>query len=279
MTDPGFQMPTCGHFCLTTFGHVTAETLISYADTRVFLAQHGLTNIRFPVVSGILVDKARNEAAAQMLADPESQFLFFVDGDMQWQPDAVARVFETAYKDLPDAAIVGGWCALRGEGHIPTIDPGSGTWEPIAPNSGPMNVMRTGSAFVLIKRIVFETLTPPWYGIRYVPRPVDAFLEVDSFMRTKFDGDNPLRQQTEWQKAVACAQEDARHVRDPKYPYQHVGEDSNLADRANAAGLRVVVQTNAVTQHVDKHLITPESHLEKMRDARAAEARASGVLG
>jgi len=38
-----------------------------------------------------------------------------------------------------------------------------------------------------------------------------------------------------------------------------------------------VVQTNAVVNHVDKMIITPEKHLEAFKEMRDAEARACGI--
>ena len=62
-------------------------------------------------------------------------------------------------------------------------------------------------------------------------------------------------------------------------PYHTVGEDSNLADRARAAGFRIVVQTNAVVNHIDKKIITPQDHLDAFKKIREGEGLALGVLG
>ena len=255
------------------------ETAQSWADTRVACHANGISNLRFYMVPGGLVDKARNDAVTQMLSDPEAKWLFFIDGDMQWEPNAFIQVLQTAYGELPWADIVSGWCPLRGFPYLPTIDPGSGTWEPVSPGSGPIEVMRTGAAFVLIKRHVYERLDVPWYGIRPVPRPIDVMTEFDNYCNQKFDGKNPFTKHEEWGKILACAADDSNAPRDPQMPYHTVGEDSNLADRARAAGFRIVVQTNAVVNHIDKKIITPQDHLDAFKKIREGEGLALGVLG
>jgi len=274
----GFELPP-GHAVLTTYGSVTAETLASYAETRVACVLQGVKNIAWPIFPGALVDKVRNEAVANLLRDPNANWLLFMDADMQWQPDAFMMLLQTAYSDLTWADIVGAWCPLRGFPYLPTIDPGSGTWEPISPGCGPIEVMRTGAAFVLVKRHVFEKLEAPWYGIRPVPRPIDVMTEFDNYCNQKFDGKNPFSKMKEWEQVLGCAADDSNSPRDPQLPFHTVGEDSGLADRAKAAGFRIVVQTNAVINHIDKKVITAEDHLDAFRELREAEAAALGVLG
>lgn len=273
----GFQLPP-GHITMTSHGSVTMETTQSWADTQVACAQKGLA-LRFQIVPGGLVDKARNEAVLHMLHDDKAKFLVFIDADMQWHPDALMMLFQTAYGDLEWADIVGAWCPLRGFPYLPTVDPGSGTWEPVAPGSGPIEVMRTGAAFVLIKRHVFEKLESPWYGIRPVPRPLDVLTEFDNYANQKFDGKSPFTKLKEWDQLLGCAAADSQTPRDPQLPFHTVGEDSGLADRARAAGFRIVVQTNSVINHVDKMIITPEKHFKAFKEIREAEGRAMGVLG
>jgi hypothetical protein len=165
---------------------------------------------------------------------------------------------------------------LRGYPYLPTIDPGSGTWEPVPPGVGPVEVMRTGGAFILIKRHVFERMKAPWYGVRPAERPLDMLMEVENFALQKFDGKNPLREHEAWAKLEQCAYEE--HPRDPTFPYSTVGEDSNFCDRARGLGFKIVVQTNAVANHVDRKVITPEDHLTAMKELRNKETRAKGVL-
>jgi hypothetical protein len=275
MTDQ-FQVPP-GAVCMTTYGAVTAETLGSWGEMRAYCGETGLKNLGFMIVMGSLVDKTRNEAVVSMLNSP-AQWLLFIDGDMQWPKESAHVLLQTAYQGLPWADVVGAWCPLRGSPYLPTIDPGSGTWEPIAPGGGPIEVMRTGGAFLLIKRHVFERMPAPWYGVRTVGRPIDAMLEVDNFARQKFDGQNPLRKSKEWQQLESIAAQLAHSPANAVYPFSSVGEDSNFCDRAKGMGFRIVVQTNLTINHVDRKVITADDHLDAMKHLRDQEALATGVF-
>lgn len=276
MAEENFTLPP-GHIIMTTWGMVTMETCSAWADSRVFSHDKGLKQVTWDIRPGGLIDKTRNEAVAAMLANTANDWLMFVDADMSWRPEAPMQLLAAAYRDFPDADIVGAWCPLRGFPYLPTIDPGSGTWEPVEPSTGPVEVMRTGAAFVLIKRRVFERMAPPWYAVKFSREPLDVIQAFETYALTKFDGQNPLRDTKAWQQLEQCAAADAPQGKKP-YPYQHIGEDSGFCDRARGLGFRIIVQTNIVVSHVDRMLITPEKHLDAMAEMRQSEARASGVL-
>lgn len=273
--NPTINVPR-GVVCLTTYGKIEADTAHAYAEMRVRAQALNLTQVSWPPpFHGSLVDKTRNEAVRTMLADPAQQWLWFLDGDMVWQPNLIDQILSTAFGEVPDADIVGGWCPLRSPPYMPTIDTGTGTWEPIPPGQGPIPVIRTGAACVLIKRHVYEKMQYPWYGIRNAPRPLDAMLEFDNYTRIKFDGRNPFRAMKEWGQLQQCAEQDAMSG---KPDGGTVGEDSSFADRAHALGFTIVVQTNAVCCHIDRKTITPEDHVQAMKDLRNRQMLASGVL-
>jgi len=263
-----------GHVVITTYGPVTAETMVSYGDMRVRAHSLGLNNVVWNVVHGHLVDKARNEAVQQMLADPQAKWLWFIDADMSFKPDLIDKMLSTAFSMCPWADIVGGWCPLRGEPYLPTIDTGTGTWEPIAPHDGPKEVIRTGAACVLVKRHVYEKMQPPWYGVRPAPRPLDMLYEFDNYCNIKFDGKNPFLKYSEWNKLLQCATDEGGQANG----YTTVGEDSSFCDRAKALGFRIVVQTDAVCNHIDRRTITPEDHLNAMKERRKRIRAAAGIM-
>ena len=288
MTAPAptsIQLPP-GHLCVTTYGSVTWETTQALLQLQRRVVTSGLANaITWDFVPGNLVDKARNEAVHRMLANAQSQFLVQIDADMTFPPTILETLLVTAYHELPWADIVGAWCPLRGEPYLPTIDTGTGTWEPTLPNIGPLEVIRTGGACVLTKRHVFERMEAPWYGVRPAPRPLDTLAEFDNYCRIKFDGRNPFMHMREWEQISQCAVEDAQNQRgqNPRGLFgSHlatVGEDSNFCDKARALGFRIVVQTNAVCGHVDRKIITPADHKDAMKRAEEQELLACGVTG
>lgn len=246
-------------------------------EMRDFSRGQGINNVTWQMIPGTLVDKARNDAVRSMLSNTANDWLLFIDGDMTFPPDAMIRLLQTAYGDLPHSDIIGAYCNLRGDLALPTIDTGTGTWESWFPGQGSVEVIRTGAAFVLVKRRVFEGLTDPWYCIRVPARPVDFMQEVDGFARQKFDGRNPFREapNREWERLEQCA------VEDPSTGGQwvpgEVGEDSNLTDRARNAGFRIFVNTDIVTGHVDTKITNWVQHKEAMEKMEKQQRLISGM--
>ena len=259
MTAPAAQVAVPpGSVAITTYGSITFETAAALMEMRSFCETNGLKPA-WNWVPGTLVDRARNQAVVQFLAQPNLGWLCFVDGDAVFKPDALVRLLVWAYGEGSWADVVGGYCTLRGEPYLPTIDTGTGTWESHLPQQGPMEVMRTGSAFIVLKRHCFERVPGPWYGTRNPARPIDALAEVDNYAHQKFDGRNPLTMYPEWQSLLKCAKDD------PSTQRKHdlaafVGEDSNWCDTMRFHGLRVVVQTDVEVQHVDRVLLSAADH-------------------
>lgn len=167
-------------------------------------------------------------------------------------------------------------CVLRG-GAVPTIDTGTGTWESHYPGSGILEVIRTGAAFLLVKRHVFEKMPAPWFSTRQPNRWLDAFLEVDNLARTKMSGKNPFRDLPgrPWEALLEAASKDSQSAQGVQY---EIGEDSGFCDRAKLHGFRIGVDTDISIGHLDSIVLTGETHKERM-DQRAKEHRQlHGVL-
>ena len=285
--DPSIkcELPA-GMLAVTTYGAIQPETTQSLMDMVRHNMATGVNNVHYTMVQGHLVDKARNEAAKQMLSNANLKYLLFIDADMTFQPDVVQKLLLTAYHPqlCPWADAVGAWCPLRGKPFLPTIDTGTGTWEPHDANIGPIEVIRTGSACILIKRHVYERMEFPWYGVRPAPRPIDILAELDNYARCKMDGRNLLREHPTWATLEKCAREDASALRtrpEAQLPggfFSSVGEDSNFADKVKALGMRVVVQTDAQCGHLDRQVITPQMHMDAMKESERLTRLAVGVL-
>ena len=245
---------------------------------RSFSEKNGLTNVEWDSVPGSLVEKARNEAVRRMLRGGHG-WLLFIDGDCTFEPNAVLLLLQAAYGEIPAADAMGAWCPLRGELALPTIDTGTGTWESHYPGSGILPVMRTGGAFLLVKRHVFEGLKDPWFRMRVPARPIDFMAEVDNYCRIKFDGRNPFRGTAEqyWEKLEKCAVDDPSIVVDNYVPVE-VGEDSGFCDRAKLAGFNLFVNTNIACGHVDTRVLSWIDHKKAMNEAEKWQRLASGLL-
>lgn len=276
MPDPQqIQVPS-GLVAVTTYGPLRHETALALMEARSFNEKNGLANLQYTAINAVLVDKARNEAARQCLKAGHG-FLFFVDGDMVFPPDGILRLLQTAYGEMPYADVVGGWCPLRGELSLPTTDFGSGTWESSFPGSGTKEVMRTGGAFLLIKRRVLEGLADPWFRMRVPMRPADAMEEVSCMARQKFNGQNPFEQMPEWDQLLKTALADPSIVAENFIPVE-VGEDSSFHDRARHAGFRIFVNTDVACGHVDSIVRTWVDHKRGMESMEQQQRYAVGLL-
>lgn len=272
-----------GMLAVTTYGSITPETTQSLVDMAHHNRAAGIQNVHTTMVQGTLVDKARNEAVRVMLGNPHFKYLAFIDADMAFRPETVQQLLLTAYHLTPHADAVGAYCQLRGLPYLPTIDTGTGTWESHDAGLGPIEVIRTGSACILVKRHVFEKMEFPWYGVRPAPRPLDVLAEIDNFARCKMDGDNPLRSHSAWATLEQCARQDAASQRanpqaqGPGGFFSSVGEDSSFCDKMKALGFRIIVNTDVVVHHLERKAITPEDHMKAMREAERWGRLAVGI--
>lgn len=263
---------------VTTYGQLQAEMVESLLNMRSHTEAQGL-HPAWIFVPGTLVDRARNTAVIQFLGTiPPLGWLLFVDGDAVFAPDALYRLLQYAYGDFPQADAVGGYCTLRPDPYLPTIDTGTGTWESWLPGQGAIEVIRTGSAFILLKRHCFEQVSAPWYGTRHPMRPLDAMAEVDNWAHTRFDGRNPLTAYPEWQALLKCARDDPASRQRPD-PSAFVGEDSNWCDRMRFAGLRIFVHTDIEVRHVTTTLRSAADHRRVMQERERTYRTLVGLCG
>ena len=275
--EPGKFTAPPGMVALTTHGSVRAETYTCMGEMRSQSEKAGLNAVQYLTVPGSLVDKARNDAVRTMLKS-QCGWLLFCDADMTFQPDALHAMLATAYASHPQADILGGYCNLRGEMALPTIDSGTGMWESWFPGSGVVEVIRTGAAFLLIKRHVLEGLTEPWFRLRVPARPIEFMAEVDNFARMKGDGVNHLRNTPDgwWEKLEKCAAEDPS-IAQEMFVRNEVGEDSGFCDRAKNAGYRIFVNTDIVTGHVDTEIRDWKSHKKAIEGNERTNLHCVGV--
>lgn len=285
MTDQQIQIPS-GLVCVTTYGPIRHETAECLMNLRSHTEAQGVRNVRYVMMNGILVEKTRNEAARMCLRDGFG-WLMFIDGDCTFPADALVAtppngrpgLLQTAFGSMPQADILGGWCPLRGELSLPTLDTGTGTWESIFPGSGVLEVMRTGGAFVLVKRHCFERTADPWYRMRVPSRPIHFMAEVDNWARMKWNGENPFRNlpDSPWEKLERAAQDDPAAAPEQFVPIE-CGEDSAACDKFRNAGLRIFVDTNVVCGHVDHVVRSWGDHKTAMDKMAQQERYASGLL-
>ena len=271
------QIPP-GSVTCTTYGSIRGETARCLMEMRSFSEEQGLRNCSWDMVPGGLVEKARNDAVRQMLGRGQ-QWILFVDGDMVFGKEALLQLLTFAYAPNSPADVVGAYCTLKGDLCLPTIDSGTGTWESVYPGIGPIEVMRTGAAFILAKRHVFERLPDPWFKMRVPARPVDFMGEVDNWARMKLNGKNPFRNLPgePWEKLEEQARVDPSAHRGNFVPAE-VGEDSAFCDAARNRVIRLFVHTDVIVGHLETVTKSWTDHKSAMEKMKVQHRQLCGVL-
>lgn len=272
MTNGQLQVPA-GMACITTYGSIQGNTVQSWMDMRSFSEKNGLVNVQWQIVNGTLVEKARNDAVRQMLRIG-AQWLLFMDGDMLAPQDSLLRLLQISYQPGSPVDVIGGYCTLKGDWSLPTIDTGTGTWESWFPGSGVVEVIRTGAAFLLIKRHVFEKMPDPWFRMRVPMRPLDALREVDNYARIKLHGENPFREHPAWNELESAATADPSLK---EFVPAEVGEDSGFCDRAKAYGFRLFVDTDTQVGHLEMTTRTWQDHKKAIDKAKQEHRQLCGL--
>lgn len=254
--------------CANTTGLVHGATSECALAQALHLAEHGL-RVEHRIFACTLVEAGRDAICEHALRENYDYLLMF-DGDATFGPDALLRLLHTAFVTHPHADVVGAYAQLKGNA-IPTIDTGTGTWEPHFPGEGVLPVIRTGGHFLLVKTGILRRMPAPWFRTRNAMRPIRALADLDNYARTKLDGKNPFAALPEWESLLALARKESPAE-------SSVGEDSGFCDRVLAAGGTILVDTNVLTGHIEHRIISP-ADLTKNLKARAEGLRlACGVL-
>ena len=222
-------------------------------DMRSWNDKNGFVNVEYLTVSATLVEPGRDSILEHALKqDPPYDFVLQIDADAAPIPqEALAQILYSAYIEAPDSDVVGAYCQLKHKPYLPTIDTGTGTWEPIFPGEGLIPVIRTGGHFLLTKTGILTKFGPPWFKTRRTMRPIDALTEVDNYARLKLHGENPFRDNDAWEDLQTKAREEGGGV------VSTAGEDSGFCDALKAVGGKIYVNTNLVIGHVAKRIIKP----------------------
>jgi len=250
----------------------------AFSDLRSWNDRNGFHAVEYITVSATLVEPGRDSILEHAL-DPKGDgseapydFSLQIDADAApIPPDALARILYSAYVAVPDSDVVGAYCQLKHPPNLPTIDTGTGTWEPIFPGEGLLPVMRTGGHFILVKTGITARFGPPWFKTRRTMRPIDALTEVDNYARIKLDGENPLREVEAWEKLEQAASGEGGGI------VSTAGEDSGFCDAVKAVGGTIYVDTNLVIGHVAKKVITPNDLRDAMKSREEVFDRMVGI--
>ena len=167
------------HICMPCYGGMlTEQTFMSYIKWANTCRQLGIDWTVETMTNESLISRARNTLTAKFLATPDSTHLMFIDADIGWEPWHLLALLNH------DKDVIGGlypmktipvkWC-VNGIPGAPDNDP-----------NGLLEVTKTGTGFLLIKRAVFEKLkSHP--AVRTFANDIGLPSDLDQHMKTYFD--------------------------------------------------------------------------------------------
>ena len=166
------------HICMPCYGGMLSEqTFMSFIKWGNTCRQLGIDWTVETMTNESLISRARNTLTAKFLATPESTHLMFIDADIGWEPwhllvmlDRQVDVIGGLYpmKSLPVK-----WC-VNG---IPGQPEGE---------NGLIEVTKTGTGFLLIKRDVFEKINQH-PAVRPFNNDIGLDPALNTHMKTYFD--------------------------------------------------------------------------------------------
>lgn len=204
-------------------GVVRAEFCRSMLNTVV--ANRDTVDAVISIQSGPLLATARNDLVRMFLKDHRASWLFMVDTDMVFTPDAVTRLIRSAHPN--DRPILGGLCFSDGpDGPEPVLyelgdaEGGGAAFSKytVWPEDDVMQVGGTGAACLLVHRSVFKRLQHGWG-----PEKSDPVFP--------------------WFRESSLAGRRA------------LGEDLTFCLRAQSAGIPVHVHTGVQVGHMKTHML------------------------
>ena len=167
------------HICMPCYGgQLTESTFMSYIKWANTARQLGLDWTVETMTNESLISRARNTLTAKFLNTEGSTHLMFIDADIGWEPWHLLALLNH------DKDVVGGlypmktlpvkWC-VNGI-------PGAREDDP----SGLVEVTKTGTGFLLMKRHVFEKLNAH-PAVRTFKNDIGLDTALDQHMKTYFD--------------------------------------------------------------------------------------------
>jgi len=167
------------HMCMPCYGgQLTESTFMSYIKWSNMARQLNLDWTVETMTNESLISRARNTLSAKFLHTKESTHLMFIDADIGWEPWHLLVMLD-AQKDVigglyPMKSLPVKWCVNGIPGK--EEDPASNLVE----------VSKTGTGFMLIKRDVFDKMNAH-PAVRTFANDIGLPRELDQYMKTYFD--------------------------------------------------------------------------------------------
>jgi len=167
------------HICMPCYGgQLTESTFMSYIKWANVARQLGLDWTVETMTNESLISRARNTLTAKFLHTKESTHLMFIDADIGWEPWHLL-VMLNHDKDVvgglyPMKSLLVKWC-VNGIPDAVQDDP-----------SGLIEVTKTGTGFLLMKRDVFEKLNAH-PAVKPFINDIGLDPVLNPYMKTYFD--------------------------------------------------------------------------------------------
>ena len=167
------------HICMPCYGgQLTEQTFMSFIKWSNTCRQLGIDWTVETMTNESLISRARNTLTAKFLATKDSTHLMFIDADIGWEPWHLLALLNH------DKDVIGGlypmktipvkWCVNGIPGALDN-DP-----------NGLLEVTKTGTGFLLMKRHVFEKLkSHP--AVKPFNNDIGLPAELNENMKTYFD--------------------------------------------------------------------------------------------
>ena len=177
--DLDYLRTTRVHFCMPCYGGQLYEScFISFIKWSNTARQLGIEWTVETMTNESLISRARNTLVSKFLVTPESTHLMFIDADIGWEPWHVL-VMLNAKKDVigglyPMKSLPVKWCVNGLPGFVEQPD------DPL------IEVTKTGTGFMLIKRDVFEKMNAH-PAVRPFNNDIGLPETLNPYMKTYFD--------------------------------------------------------------------------------------------
>jgi hypothetical protein len=167
------------HICMPCYGgQLTESTFMSFIKWANTARQLGIDWTVETMTNESLISRARNTLTAKFLNTEGSTHLMFIDADIGWEPWHLLVLLD-AQKDVigglyPMKSLPVKWCVNGIPGQVED------------PNSNHIEVTKTGTGFLLMKREVFEKLNAH-PAVRHFNNDIGLDPKLDKDMKTYFD--------------------------------------------------------------------------------------------
>ena len=167
------------HICMPCYGGMlTEQTFMSFVKWANTCRQLGIDWTVETMTNESLISRARNTLSAKFLHTEGSTHLMFIDADIGWEPWHLLALLN-ADKDVigglyPMKSLPVKWCVNGIPGQVED------------PNSNLIEVTKTGTGFLLIKREVFEKMNAH-PAVRPFTNDIGLDPALNQYMKTYFD--------------------------------------------------------------------------------------------